>query len=1262
MRSSVFVSLLLVACANEVPPPDAGPPPAVVDSGVVQPPRLEVFPSRATVIEGQRQQLAAVVTGLDDARVIWSVEGSGGTVSSDGLFEAGAPPATVVVRATSAAQPALSAMAELSVVRRPAPPGVRVSVSPTNARVTVGETLQLTVMVTGASDEAVSWSATGGSISATGLFTAPAEPGFVAVRATSVEDPTRSATATLIVNDLVVVSVTPTSAALELGAQQRFSASVLGAPTNRVVWSSSGGTITDAGVFTGTTEGDFLVTAQSVADPMQRASAMVNVSPIRVQIAPAAPTLDTAASQQFFAQVTGTSNTAVTWSATGGTIDTNGLFLAGSVAGPYSVRATSVTNPTRFALATGTIRPVTVEVTPAMSALRVGTTRQFQAVVRGSANQAVTWSVETPGGGTVSATGLYTAPAMPGVFTLKAQSTVDATAFATAVVAVQTAPIIAVSITSPATTQTVPQGGTLQLTASVTGTPNTTVTWTSSGGSVSGSGLFTAPVGVAAPGTYVVTATSQADPTQSASATVIVPPITVTVTPATATVVAANTTNATPTSRTFTATVTGAVNAQVSWSVLEAGGGSIGTGGTYQAPSVAGGYTVVARSVVDPSAQGTARVTVTPVPVVVSISPRNPTVALGSITAFSATVANAVTTGVSWSIADGGVGGQVDQAGNYTAPPRSGVDVLVATSRQDASRSDTTTITVCNAGAVCAPANPCRIGAISCTTAGGPTCLETATNAPNGTSCGAGQVCNGGVCTACAAGASCTPGDPCALGVTSCLTGSPRCESGAPNPARPDGSTCSPTINGVCQAGRCVCNGAATFAFGDCQVCPVFTNTTVRVDADPQRGQDNACCGRTSQPGLGGPCLTIGQAMRNVGGSGWTIDVVPDGLGNLSPAEVYPISLSRGVFVQLFQVFVQGRAGAPVFVVKDDSSNVFIQNGVIGMSSAGVSGGATAAVQVFSADGGVRPSLSLSSTTIDGTVDGVQVESGGRVTLSGTVRRVSNTGIVCRSTFSPDAGAEVSVGLGAQVQNARYGAFLSSGCTAQLARSSFGLQAFGSDPVCPSPRPLEYGVWLEGTARLPAFDGVVSCAAADGVSLRTNPLLPTNAPIADAFSATLRRNGCAGLYVEAGRARVTGALIRSNHFGIYLSSPQGSADPLQAPVSLNAGSGRRTEVLCNRAQPGGACAVGAFASRGFNVFNNSGFVIDASNTNWGELPVGRCDCDATLATCSCAGSAFGLLAPPDGLSILNAPLVAGSPGVPSVITTNFGLASSPVCP
>jgi hypothetical protein len=70
-----------------------------------------------------------------------------------------------------------------------------------------------------------------------------------------------------------------------------------------------------------------------------------------VAINPKSAPLVEGASQQFSATVTGSSNTAVTWSATGGTISLTGLYVAGSTAGNYTVTATSVADANKFAQA-----------------------------------------------------------------------------------------------------------------------------------------------------------------------------------------------------------------------------------------------------------------------------------------------------------------------------------------------------------------------------------------------------------------------------------------------------------------------------------------------------------------------------------------------------------------------------------------------------------------------------------------------------------------------------------------------------------------------------------------------------------------------------------------------------------------------------------------------------------------------------------------------------------------------------------------------
>jgi PKD repeat protein len=82
-----------------------------------------------------------------------------------------------------------------------APKTVSVAVSPTSVTVSSGGTQQFTASVANATDQAVSWTATAGTISAAGLFTAPvvATSTAVTVTATSVADPSKTASATVTV-------------------------------------------------------------------------------------------------------------------------------------------------------------------------------------------------------------------------------------------------------------------------------------------------------------------------------------------------------------------------------------------------------------------------------------------------------------------------------------------------------------------------------------------------------------------------------------------------------------------------------------------------------------------------------------------------------------------------------------------------------------------------------------------------------------------------------------------------------------------------------------------------------------------------------------------------------------------------------------------------------------------------------------------------------------------------------------------------------
>ena len=393
----------------------------------------------------------------------------------------------------------------------------------------------------------------------------------------------------------VMVTVSPASSTLPQGGHQAFTATVAGSANTAVTWSATGGTISTAGAYTaGSTPGNFTVTATSAADPARSATAAVSIQPVSVSVSPTSATVQAGQTRQFTATVTGVSNSAVTWTATGGTISGTGLFTAGSTTGSnFSVTATSVADSTKSASAAVTIpAAVTVTISPASATVQAGQTRQFTATVTGTSNTAVTW---TATGGTISGTGLFTAGSTTGSnFSVTATSVADSTKSASAAVTIPAA----VTVTISPTGATVQAGQTRQFTATVTGTSNTAVTWTATGGTISGAGLFTA--GSTTGSNFSVTATSVADSTKSASVqiTVQAAPVQVSVSPAITTLQPGAT-------QQFAATVTGTSNTAVVWTAT---GGTVTTTGIYTAGQSAGNFSVTATSAADGSKSASAAV------------------------------------------------------------------------------------------------------------------------------------------------------------------------------------------------------------------------------------------------------------------------------------------------------------------------------------------------------------------------------------------------------------------------------------------------------------------------------------------------------------------------------------------------------------------------------------------------------------------------------------------------------------------------------
>jgi hypothetical protein len=154
-----------------------------------EPVGLQIAPASAEIAPGGAVKFVAL-EGSGEAAVTWSVqEEDGGTVDSAGNYQAPDREGTFHVVASMGAGGDAPAVAAQVQVKAPAPDEVRVAVTPEAAAVPAGQTLALQAVVTGATDGSVTWSveegAAGGTVSAEGVYTAPAATGTYHVRATS---------------------------------------------------------------------------------------------------------------------------------------------------------------------------------------------------------------------------------------------------------------------------------------------------------------------------------------------------------------------------------------------------------------------------------------------------------------------------------------------------------------------------------------------------------------------------------------------------------------------------------------------------------------------------------------------------------------------------------------------------------------------------------------------------------------------------------------------------------------------------------------------------------------------------------------------------------------------------------------------------------------------------------------------------------------------------------------------------------------------
>jgi hypothetical protein len=278
--------------------------------------------STASVTVSGTQAFSATVTGDSASKgVTWSVSGAGcsgatcGTVSpatsASGVAvtytaPAAVPtPAAVTLKATSVADTTKTAAATITVLAAAAPVAVTLSLS--TASVAVNGTQAFTATVANDSaNKGVNWTVTGtGCSGATCGTVSPAtstsgsavtyaapgavpNPATVTLRATSVTDGTKSATATITITaasgGVVAVTLTPKRGGIVTGQSLSFTAAVANDTGNQgVTWSATGGTFgaqtaTTATYVAPATAGSMVVTATSKADVTKSASATIGIT------------------------------------------------------------------------------------------------------------------------------------------------------------------------------------------------------------------------------------------------------------------------------------------------------------------------------------------------------------------------------------------------------------------------------------------------------------------------------------------------------------------------------------------------------------------------------------------------------------------------------------------------------------------------------------------------------------------------------------------------------------------------------------------------------------------------------------------------------------------------------------------------------------------------------------------------------------------------------------------------------------------------
>lgn len=282
------------------------------------------------------------------------------------------------------------------------PPGAAVSITPANASVTLGNSVQFSASGGTAPYVWAVADANVGSISANGTFTALAA-GVTQVTATDANG-VQSGSATVTVNNNAVMVITPNTASVGVGQTVMFAVNGGSAPYS---WRSNDPAIASidpiSGILTGQSVG---TTTVSVTDNGNRTVTSGPITVSNISVSPGTASVAVGSSVQFGASG---GSAPYSWSSSNtsvASIDANGR-LTGLRAGTTVVRVTDA-NGLQGASSTITVTPApaNVSVTPASGSVNVGSTLRFSA---SGGRGPYSWSVSNGSLASIDSNGLLSA-------------------------------------------------------------------------------------------------------------------------------------------------------------------------------------------------------------------------------------------------------------------------------------------------------------------------------------------------------------------------------------------------------------------------------------------------------------------------------------------------------------------------------------------------------------------------------------------------------------------------------------------------------------------------------------------------------------------------------------------------------------------------------------------------------------------------------------------------------------------------------------